>query len=320
MQIRFWGTRGSIPVAANGQIIREKIKQALLIAKGRRFESEEQIDRFIDESIEFPTKNGYGGDSSCIQILGGDEFLLCDMGSGLRRFGQSIMMEYGPQNPKPYHFFMSHLHWDHILGLPFFPPAYIPGNILHIYGGHDITTMEDVFRRQQSHPSFPVYWDQLGADIRFRHLEENSWHEINGFRIKLKKQEHHGDSFGYRFEKNGKAVVYSTDSEHKQDDEDETAGILDFFHDADVVIFDAMYSLADMITIKEDWGHSSNMVGVDLCLRAKVKHYCMFHHEPAYSDETLYRILQETRRYEELVREEYTLKISTAYDDMIIDV
>lgn len=320
MQIHFWGTRGSIPVAANGLIIREKIKQALLLAEGHHFKNEEQIDRFIDESIEFPTQYGYGGDSSCIQIRGGDEYMLCDMGSGLRRFGQHIMKKHGPQHPKVYHFFMSHVHWDHIMGFPFFTPAYIPGNIIHIYGGHRTEIMEDAFRRQQSSPCFPVYWDQLGADIHFAKLEENQWHEINGFRIKLKKQVHHGASFGYRIEKNEKSLVYSTDAEHKQENEKDTAGILDFYHNADVVIFDAMYSLADMTTVKEDWGHSSNIVGVDLCLRAKVKHYCMFHHEPAYNDDILFRILQETKRYAEIVREDYPLTISTAYDNMIIDV
>lgn len=320
MQIRFWGTRGSIPVAANGRVIREKIKQALLLAEGRRFGSEEQIDLFINESIEFPTMYGYGGDSSCIQILGGDDYMLFDMGSGLRRFGQHIMMEHGPQHPEMYHFFMSHLHWDHIMGFPFFPPAYIPGNIIHIYGGHAIEVMEDAFRRQQSNPCFPVYWDQLGAEIHFTQLKENKWHEIDGFQIKLKGQEHHGGSFGYRLEKDGKAVVYSTDAEHKLENEKKTDGMLDFYRNADVVIFDAMYSLADMITIKEDWGHSSNIIGVDLCLRAKVKHYCMFHHEPAYDDKALFRILQETRRYEEIVREDLPLKISTAYDDMVIDL
>ncbi len=87
-----------------------------------------------------------------------------------------------------------------------------------------------------------------------------------------------------------------------------------------MVIFDAMYSLADMVTIREDWGHSSNIVGVDLCLRAGVKHYCMFHHEPAYDDDVLYKILRETRRYREIISEGRLLKISTAYDDMIIDV
>jgi phosphoribosyl 1,2-cyclic phosphodiesterase len=242
------------------------------------------------------------------------------MGSGLRCFGQQALAQHGPAQPQVYNFFMSHVHWDHIMGFPFFPPAYIPGNTIRIYGGHNTTLLEDAFRRQQSSPCFPVYWDQLGADIVFTHLEVDRWHDINGFRIKLMRQAHHGGSFGYRFERDGKTAVYSTDSEYKQKNEKETAGVEDFFRNADLVIFDAMYSLADMITIKEDWGHSSNIVGVDLCLQANVKHYCMFHHEPAYNDETLYTILQETKRYEEIVRENHSLEVSTAYDNLVIDI
>ncbi len=86
------------------------------------------------------------------------------------------------------------------------------------------------------------------------------------------------------------------------------------------MIFDAMYSMADMITVKEDWGHSSNIVGVDLCLRASVRHLCMFHHEPAYSDDMIDRVLRETRRYAELVGEGRSLEISSAFDDMVITV
>jgi phosphoribosyl 1,2-cyclic phosphodiesterase len=320
MRIRFWGTRGSIPVAANGRIIRKKVKQALLLAEGRRFENENEIDRFIDESIDFVTGYGYGGDSACVQIEAADEYMMCDMGSGLRRFGQHIIKEHGLNSPRVYHFFMSHMHWDHIMGFPFFPPAYIPGNTIHIYGGHDTSVIEDALQRQQSNPCFPVYWNQLRADIIFTRLDVNRWHEINGFRINVLRQAHHGGSFGYRFEKDGKTIVYATDAEHKMQNEKETRMVIDFFRDADLVIFDAMYSLADMITIREDWGHSSNIVGVDLCLQAKVKHYCMFHHEPAYDDETLYTILQETKRYKEIVGEGHSLKISTAHDDLVIDI
>jgi phosphoribosyl 1,2-cyclic phosphodiesterase len=301
-------------------MIRGKVKKALRLAEGRRFEHEEDLDRFIDESLDFTTRHGYGGDTSCVQIEGGEEYTVCDMGTGLRRFGRQVLKEHGPTRPKTYHFFMSHLHWDHIMGLPFFPPAYIPGNTIHIYGGHSTEVMESAFHRQQSAPCFPVYWDQLGAKIDFTHLETNRWHEINGFRIRLMRQAHHGGSFGYRFEKEGKTLVYSTDAEHKQENEKDTEAVIGFFQGADLVIFDAMYSMADMITIKEDWGHSSNMVGVDLCLRAKVKHYCMFHHEPAYDDDTLFSILQETRRYEEIVREAESLGVSTAYDGLVVDI
>ena len=206
------------------------------------------------------------------------------------------------------------------MGFPFFSPAYSSDNIINIYGGQKTDVLEDAFQRQQSSPYFPVYWNGLQAKVLFKQLELDRWYDINGFRVKLMQQAHHGGSFGYRFEKDGKTVIYSTDAEHKQESDTETEAIVDFFKNADLVIFDAMYSLADMITIKEDWGHSSNIVGVDLCMRANVKQYCMFHHEPAISDETLYDILKETKRYEEIVRTDHTLKVSTAYDDLEIDL
>jgi phosphoribosyl 1,2-cyclic phosphodiesterase len=320
MQVRFWGTRGSIPVALSGTDVRHKIKRALLQANGRRFESEAAIEHFIETELDFPTRQSYGGNSSCVDIIGGADYMVCDMGSGLRCFGQHVMQEHGPGQPRVYNFFMSHVHWDHIMGFPFFPPAYIPGNTIRIHGCHTLAILEEAFHRQQSDPCFPVDFRNLGATITFVPLQPDQWYELNGFRVKAKLQPHHGDSYGYRFEKDDKAVVYSTDGEHKLKSEVETEAMIAFYQSADLVIFDAMYSLADMITIKEDWGHSSNVVGVDLCLRARVKHYCMFHHEPAYDDETLSTVLQETRRYEEIVREEHTLQISTAYDGLILHI
>ena len=113
-------------------------------------------------------------------------------------------------------------------------------------------------------------------------------------------------------------VVYSTDSEHKLDDPEETSGFVEFFRNADVVIFDAMYSLADAVSVKADWGHSSNVVGVELCQLANVKHLCMFHHEPAYDDMAIARVLADTRRFEEITRSGAAMRISSAYDGMEI--
>jgi len=318
MRLHFWGTRGSLPVALSADGVRQKIKQALLQANGRHFESEKALEQFIDAELSFPTRHGYGGNTSCVEIIGGEGYTICDMGSGLRCLGQQIMQEHGPGRPQVYNFFMSHFHWDHIMGFPFFPPAYIPGNTIRIYGCHAI--MEEAFRRQQSDPCFPVHWDQLGAEIALIQLEPDRSYEINGLRVTAKLQPHHGDSYGYRFEQGGKVVVYSTDAEHKLESEEETEAFIDFYRDADLVIFDAMYSLADMITVREDWGHSSNISGVDLCLRANVKHYCMFHHEPIYDDERIHMVLQETIRYEEIMREGKALKVSTAYDGLVLQL
>jgi phosphoribosyl 1,2-cyclic phosphodiesterase len=307
-------------VAITGERIRQKIKRALLQANGRHFDSEAAIEQFIETELDFPTRHSYGGNSACVEIIGGTDYTICDMGSGLRSLGQHIMQEDGPHTPRTYNFFMSHVHWDHIMGFPFFAPAYLPGNTIRIHGGHALTVLEEAFRRQQSDPCFPVDFAQLSATITFVHLEPGCWYDLNGFRVQAKLQPHHGDSYGYRFEKAGKAVVYSTDGEHKMISEADTEAMVAFYRNADLVIFDAMYSLADMITVKEDWGHSSNIVGVDLCLRACVKHYCMFHHEPVYDDETIHTVLQETIRYEEIAREGHALHISTAYDGLVLSV
>ncbi len=320
MRIRFWGTRGSLPVAADGRAIRAKIKQALRVADGRRFANESQLDRFIENDLDFPTRHGYGGDSACIQIEGGQDYMLCDMGSGLRRFGQKVMQSHGPENQREYHFLMSHTHWDHIMGFPFFQPAYLPGNTIHIYSCLETDVLAGALKQQHSNPFFPVDWSDLGADIVFEQLPVDRWCPVNGFQVKGMCQPHHGDSYSYRVEKEGKCLVYATDAEHKQADEQATEAVIAFYQNADLVIFDAMYSLADMVTIREDWGHSSNVVGVDLCHRANVRHYCMFHHEPACDDELLHKILQETRRYSEIASADRSMQISTAYDDMVIDI
>jgi phosphoribosyl 1,2-cyclic phosphodiesterase len=204
------------------------------------------------------------------------------------------------------------------MGFPFFTPAYIPGNRIRIYGGH--ADLEAAFRRQQAAPSFPVDFAALGADIEFVRLQPGAQHDIAGMQVSLMLQRHSGDSYGYRFAAGGRVVVYTTDSEHALADAAETATYVDFFRDADVVIFDAMYSLADAISVKADWGHSSNIVGVELCQLAGASQLCLFHHEPIHGDDAIARVLAETRRYEEITRAARPLVVSAAYDGMEIEL
>jgi ribonuclease BN (tRNA processing enzyme) len=201
-----------------------------------------------------------------------------------------------------------------VQGFPFFVPVYIPGNHIRIHGCH--AALEDAFRSQHAAPGFPVDFSQLGSRVEFVRLETGRTYEIAGLRVTAMRQLHGGDSYGYRFEHDGRVVVYSTDSEHKGQDPAEMDSFAAFFRNADVVIFDAMYSLADAILVKEDWGHSSNVVGVELCQMAGVRRLCLYHHEPIHDDETLARILAETRRLEEITRSEHKLEISSAYDGM----
>jgi len=305
-----------LPVALDAAGVRTKLKAALRGASGRTFASDADLDAYVD-GLPFDVGSTFGGNTSCVELLTGErEYVVCDLGSGVRPFGQAAIARHGPAAPQTYHVFVSHVHWDHIMGLPFFGPAYIPGNRLVFYGGHE--NLEAALRRQMEPPSFPVTFDVFRAAIDFVHLAPDVTHDAAGMRVTLKRQHHAGDSYGYRFEKDGRTIVYSTDSEHQLTEPGELVAFTEFFRDADLVIFDAMYSLAEATSVKADWGHSSNIVGVELCQAAKVKELCLFHHEPALDDAALAKMLAETRRFEEITRGGAPLRISAAYDGLEI--
>ncbi len=318
MRVRFWGTRGSIPVALTTADIRDKLAQALVQASGRSFASFEEAHAFASSELDFSLTHTFGGHTPCVELdLPGDQYYVCDMGSGARPFGVHVLARQA-RRPATINIFMSHVHWDHIMGFPFLGPAYVPGTKIRIHGVHDV--LEQAFRLQQSPPCFPVTFDQLGASIEFVKLEADKTYELNGLKVTPHLQLHGGDSYGYRFEYEGKSVVYSTDSEHKLENRTEAEAFANFFKNADVVIFDAMYALAEAISVKADWGHSSNIVGVELCQMARAKHLVLFHHEPANNDATLEGLLKEARRFEELTRGDHVLKVSAAYDGLEIDL
>ena len=316
LTVKFWGTRGSIPVAMTSAEVRRKLIAALLRAAGRTLDTPEKAEVFLERELDFAVSHTFGGDSSCVEIVTGRrDYVLCDLGSGARVFGNDVLATRGPSG-NTFHAFISHPHWDHIMGFPFFMPAYTSGNRIRIYGCH--ADLEEAFRSQHAAPSFPVDFSRLPAAIEFVRLEPERDYEIAGLRVRPKLQHHGGDSYGYRFQVNDKVVVYSTDAEHKLDDVAEIRSFADFFRDADLVIFDSQYSLAETASIKEDWGHSSNVVGLELCQMARAKRLCLYHHEPVSDDERIAALLAETRRLEEITRGDRQVEILAAFDGMEI--
>jgi phosphoribosyl 1,2-cyclic phosphodiesterase len=320
MLVRFWGTRGSLPVALRAEAALDKISRALVAAGGRTFADEAEAARFARANLDFATWGAYGGATSCVEIEGGDgAFLVCDMGSGLREFGLDAFRRCAEGHPRVYHFFLSHLHWDHIMGFPFFGPAFDPGATIVIHSGHP--DAEQALRRQQEEISFPVPFDWLRAKFEFVTHAQGETFDAAGVAVTLALQHHSHDSYGFRFERDGRAVIYSTDSEHRADNMESEAAFEGFFRDADLVICDTMYSLGDTVSLKQDWGHSSNVVAVDLCQAAGARRLALFHHEPTYADADIQRMHAETVRYEELVRgDRPPLEVICAYDGLEVSV
>jgi phosphoribosyl 1,2-cyclic phosphodiesterase len=319
MKVVFWGTRGSLPTPLSGRAVRRKVVNALVKGAGANLDSAAKAEAFCETELSFAERGTYGGNSACVQVdLGGPDHLLCDLGTGVREFALAAIAKYGPAKPQTYHVLVSHVHWDHIMGFPFFVPAFIPGNRIRLYSCH--AKLEQAIRAQNREPCFPVEFSALAASIEFIALEPGRRYEIAGATVTGIEQLHGNDSYGYRIEKGGKTVVYTTDAEHKPEDGAEMERAAAFFHDADLVIFDAMYSLADSISVKEDWGHSSNVLGVELCQMAGAKQLCLFHHEPVNDDQKIDDILAETIRFEEITRSGAPLKVCAAYDGLVIEL
>lgn len=321
MLVRFWGTRGSLPVAPRASAIERKVAQALLAAAGRRFADEAEALAFTRDALSFAGGRTYGGATTCVEIEGAPDgsFIVCDMGSGLREFGIDAARRCAGGHPKVYNFFLSHLHWDHIMGFPFFGPAFDPGSRIIIHSGH--ADAEEALRRQQEEISFPVPFDGLRAEIEFRTLMPGAVHRVAGLDVRLTEQYHSHVSYAWRFDTPGRSVCFSTDAEHPIIDMENERKFEIFFAQSDLVICDTMYSLAESVTLKADWGHSSNVVAVDLCHAAGARRMVLFHHEPTYSDADIEQLHLDTIRYEEISRGDHPpLEVICAYDGLEVAV
>ena len=294
MFVHFKGTRGSIPTAPTAQEIEEKVVASLMAARGKELRSERQIREFVSDKLNFRTRAHWGGNTPCIHVdTGSKDYLILDGGSGLRSLAKEIMAK--KISGATFHIFLSHFHYDHIQGIPFFAPAYAPSNRVVFHGGH--REIEKHLRAQMSEPFFPIGFDTLGAEISFEEHMPGDVIEVCDSRITLFQQNHPGLSYGYRVENQGKAMVYSTDCEHTNEAHSKNYPYLDFIRGADLLIFDAPYTLSQSIGNREHWGHSSNVMGVELAARADVKKLAIFHHDPNATDENISEFCAHTRKF-----------------------
>jgi phosphoribosyl 1,2-cyclic phosphodiesterase len=280
MNIRFWGVRGSI--AAPGQ-----------------------------------TTAQFGGNTSCIEVSKGDDRLILDMGTGLRVLGLELVRQ--PQLP-PLHILLSHTHWDHIQGLPFFIPVYSPKNEIHIYGPKlPEQTLRDVVLGQFAYAWFPVTGVELAARIHFHELQEQTF-TIGPFTITSQFLNHPVLMLGYRIQCGGRSMVYTGDHEPYYDMFTMSAAdappmpstettrksrqqvqkfvsdcnqrVVQFVQGVDCLVTDSQYTPEEYVA-KRGWGHSSTRHALDLGVSARVHRLVLFHHDPTHGDDKMLAIERE---------------------------
>ena len=290
--------------------------KALQNAKAEDLADDDSIKSFV-QTLPHEIRGTFGGNSSCVSMQVGDELLIFDAGSGIRMLGQELMdTDFGRGQGKANVFF-SHTHWDHILGIPFFVPFYIKGNQFTV--NSPLPDIQERLEGQQKFEYFPIPFSIYASDIDFVVLENKTEQKIGDMAVTWKAMYHPGQCFAYRVDYKGKSVVYATDAEYKKLGSSDLKPAVEFFQDADLLIFDSMYTFSEGLE-KEDWGHSSTFIGVDLALEANVKQIAFFHHEPTYSDFKLMDIFRQTEKYLKLVAPKQELKMFLSYEGLSVDL
>lgn len=294
MHIRFWGTRGSLPTPG-------------------------------------PTTLHYGGNTSCVEVrTAGGTLIVLDCGSGAHGLGQALLAE--ASCPLQGHMLITHTHWDHIQGFPFFAPLFVPGNVWDIYGPGGLGgRLEETLAGQMQYAYFPITMAQLGATVRYHDLVEGTF-TLDDTRVTTRYLNHPALTLGYRLEVDGVVLVYATDHEpharlqpgqpgetpsgtlpvHQED-----RGHIEFLRGADLIIHDSQYTAAEY-SQKIGWGHSPVTYAVDVALAASGKRLALFHHDPARGDTELDRVLGMCR--EQVAAAHGTLEIVAAAEGQLIEL
>lgn len=320
MKVKIWGARGSIPAPLTPDEVREKIYQAILNLPAAVDPKDPVAVRHYVDGLPALLGGTAGGNTSCIEIRAGKDIFIIDAGSGIRDLGLELMKGTCGQGKGTVHLFFSHAHWDHIQGFPFFRPAFIAGNRICIYSVHEFDWRETVLVDQQRAINFPIPLDYLQANLEFVKLAEKQTLTIGSVKISNIQMHHPGKSYAYRFEDEHSAFVYASDAEYKLFDMANLRPYLDFFADADVLIFDSQLTFKEATFDKEDWGHSSALVGVDLARRAGVKKLVLFHHDPTDTDADLMEMQAEALEYQAQDSLRVPVEILVAHEGLTFDL
>lgn len=284
----FFGTRGSLPGASLAPALQERLARALVAAQGKSFADVAAARAFVATKLPEGIRETYGSNSTCVAVWAPGVMapLLLDAGTGLRDAGLR------PRHFTEQHLLLSHLHWDHIQGLPFYEPLFDPDFHLVIHTCHP--QAEQALRTQMSEPFFPLGLDQLPGRITVEVHEDQEMFEAGGFLVYASKQCHPGDSYGYRICRNDRVVVFSTDAGRKDFGRCVNCKCPHLFSAADLLIYDAMLSEEEEQGAKRDWGHSSNVSAVRFGALCKVRQLVLTHHSPKNDDAKLDAIYAET--------------------------
>ena len=323
LKIRFWGTRGSLPQALNNRDLQSIFFDAIKRAEDLGINTIQAFKAAIEKNqLNHPLS--FGGNTTCTEVICDKQSFFVDMGSGLREAGT----EHMANGRKEFHIFLTHMHWDHIMGMPFFVPIHVPGHTIKIYHVH--RNAPEHVKINFNGINFPLTWDQLGGNVEFVQMKLYEPLRIGNTSITAFVLDHPGGSFGFRFDSEGKSSAIGVDSEFKRISQSELGKDLAYYQNLDLLVFDAQYEIAELAS-RFDWGHCSPNIGVDLAIREKIKNLVFTHHDPWAEPEKLRRMAKAAAKHAEAQLPAFKAewesfgqpngpRLITAWDGLVIDL
>lgn len=289
MKIKLYGTRGSIAAPLTNKGYEEKVLDILRLYQEKPVKSSEEIQSFFD-SLPLHLRYTAGGDTTCIAVYSeSGKLFMVDCGTGGRNLGDDLMRTEFGKGKGELELFFTHTHWDHIQGLPFFKPVYIPGNQIRFHSPYP--DLEQRLISQQMKEFFPMPFHGTASKKTFHTIKRGEPIQYGSMTMDFYPLKHPGGSYAYKFTENGKSFIFATDAEFTGDDMDLIKSMAPFFQNADMLVLDSQYTLDESFA-KFDWGHTSFTMAVNCATIWNIKTLVLTHHEPAYSDAKIFEIFE----------------------------
>lgn len=293
LKLKYWGVRGSLPASPTPEQWVRDVQSLFVEFFETGHKGAADISKFF-QSKTITSIGGFGTGTTCVEVLSPKAQIIIDGGSGMRNLSEAMMKLANPRSKKVIHIFLTHFHWDHLIGLPFFAPHFIAGNVIHYYAVQP--ELESLIRGKFRKPYFPVPYEALPATIHFHQLQPRKPLMIEDMSITPYQLDHPDPCWGFRIESGGKSYAHCVDSEGTRISRESLGPDLPLYQNADLMYFDAQYTLPELAE-KANWGHSAAQLGLDLAFRENIKRVIFAHHDPGANTQQLNNLQKQTREY-----------------------
>lgn len=316
MQVKFWGVRGSLPHSLSSAAWVGHIEKVMkdFLSKGHSQVSD--VEGYLRGRSVLEI-GGFGTATTCVQVSDGGQSLIIDGGSGIKSISDELVKLPSAQQQKVFHIILTHFHFDHIMGLPFFLPHFFKGSEIHYYAPHEET--DYVIKSFFQKPMFPVTFSELSADIYFHHLTPHEKNNVNGFEVTPYKTDHPDLCFGYKVEKNGRSYSHAVDNEAVRLTAEELGADAGLYRNTDLLYFDAQYD-EEMMGSRKGWGHGTSHRAFEICARFGIKQILLAHHDPSFSIEDSLGQKKKTELIYQKNYAELDLNWDYAYEGLSVEV